>query len=253
MADTSPNRHLDLQLQPIAWLRRKMHQRSAASLVSKNPYETAGFYDTAIAAGRHRDIVGGRWEETGRIELEILQEAGLLPHHHLLDIGAGALRLGCKAVPYLEPGHYWATDAARALLLAGYHAELTDPARLDPAQLIEDADFSFPGIPDTITHAIAFAVFPHMPARHITRALINLRRFERLESFLFTVFLAPNATLAGLPYRQPDGVVTHLQRAPYHMLVDDLVRLARDVNWRVSQRDALLPRGQILFAAQPER
>ena len=224
-----------------------------ATIVSTNPYETEGFYDTAIAAGRHRAIVGGRWEETGRIELGLLQAAGLLPHHHLLDIGAGALRLGCKAVPYLEPGHYWATDAARSILLAGYHAELSDPARLDPAQLIEDADFAFPGIPNTITHAIAFAVFPHLPAPHLKRAFVNLHRFEKLETFLFTVFLAPDAAAAKTPFRQPDGVVTHLDRAPYHLLIEDLTALAHAAGWRLSQRADILPRGQILFAARPMR
>jgi hypothetical protein len=251
--DSRLNWYLDLQAGHSAWQTLKHHPQSAASIVSINPYEVAGFYDTALAEGRHRAIVGGRWDETGRIELAILKAAGLLPHHHLLDIGAGALRLGCKAVPYLEPGHYWATDAARALLLAGYHAELSDPTRLDPAQLIEDADFSFPGIPDTITHAIAFAVFPHLPARHLRRALVNLHRFDRLETFLFTVFLVPDATVAHMPFRQKDGVVTHLNRAPYHMLADDVIALAQSENWKLSRSEVILPRGQILFVAQPVR
>ncbi|HSF63336.1 MAG TPA: class I SAM-dependent methyltransferase, partial [Paracoccaceae bacterium] len=82
-----------------------------------SPYLVPGFYDTALAQGRHRDIVGGRWDETGRVQMAALQAEGLQPHHRLLDIGAGSLRLGCKAVPFLNPGHYWATDASRALML----------------------------------------------------------------------------------------------------------------------------------------
>ncbi len=221
--------------------------------MSTNPYETVGFYDTALAAGRHRAIVGGRWDETGRIALSVLKEAGLLPHHHLLDIGAGALRLGCKAVPYLEPGHYWATDASRAIMLAGYSTELEDPARLDPAQLIEDAGFGFPGIPASITHAIAFAVFPHLPMACLRRALTSLRRFERLESFLFTVFLAPDLATAMKPYRQADGVVTHDLRAPYHILAGDVAYLAQGSGWQVTRSTVMLPRGQVLFTAQPVR
>jgi hypothetical protein len=219
--------------------------------LSTNPYETVGFYDSAIVAGRHRAIVGGRWEETGRIEMAVLQEAGLLPHHHLLDIGAGALRLGCKAVPYLDPGHYWATDASRKILLAGYDSELADPERLNPAQLVEDAVFEFPGVPAIITHAIAFAVFPHLTMAYLRRALTNLRRFDRLESFLFTVFLAPDAVTAMSPYRQPDGVVTHDIRAPYHVLAEDVVHLAQCSGWQVTRSDVMLPRGQVLFVAQP--
>lgn len=222
-------------------------------LLSTNPYEKADFYASAIAAGRHRAIVGGRWEETGRIAMQILQGMGLLPHHHLLDIGAGALRLGCKAVPYLEPGHYWATDASRAIMLAGWRVELADPMRLDPAHLIEDARFEFPGIPDQITHAIAFAVFPHLPLAQLKLALTNLRRFERLDCFLFTVFLAPDPVALMTPYRQADGVVTHHNRAPFHILAEDVHQLARSCGWRVERREVMLPRGQALFAAQPVR
>lgn len=217
--------------------------------MSSNPYDVSGFYATAIAEGRHRSIVGGRWDETGRIQMTILQDAGLLPHHHLLDIGAGALRLGCKAVPYLDPGHYWATDASREIMLAGYRTELDTPARLDPAHLIEDAQFAFPGVPETITHAIAFAVFPHLQTEHLHRALTNLHRFARLEKFLFTVFLVPDATTALTPYRQPDGVVTHDTRAPYHLLEDVVTQLAVACEWKLTRSTVMLPRGQVLFTA----
>lgn len=219
--------------------------------MAQSPYDTPGFYDTAVATGRHRDIVGGRWEETGRAQMAVLQAAGLLPQHHLLDIGAGALRLGCKAVPYLEPGHYWATDASRALMLAGHARELADPARLDPAQLVQDAEFACPGIPDTITHAIAFAVFPHLPMAALRRALTRLQRFPRLEQLLFTVFLVPDAAQAARPYRQRDGVVTHDLRVPYHVLAEDVAHMAHVTGWALTRHDTLLPRGQVLFSARP--
>ena len=185
--------------------------------------------------------------------MSALQEAGLRSDHHLLDIGAGALRLGCKAMPYLDPGHYWATDASREIMLAGHRTELETPDRLDPAHLIEDANFEFPGIPATITHAIACAVFPHLPIACLRRALTNLRRFEQLESFLFTVFLAPDAVTAMTPYRQADGVVTHENRVPYHILAEDVAHLAHCCGWQVTRRHVMLPRGQVLFSAQPVR
>lgn len=216
--------------------------------MADSPYAAPGFYDRAIASGRHRDIVGGRWEETGRVQMDLLKRAGLLPRHHLLDIGAGALRLGCKAVGYLERGHYWATDFSRDLMLAGHAAELEDPSRLDPDHLVQDTGFDFPGIPETITHAIAFAVFPHLPIASLHRALTNLHRFPELETVLFTVFLAPDAAAAALPYRQKDGVVTHRARAPYHLLPEEIVRLAADTGWTFVRHDTRLPRGQILFA-----
>lgn len=215
-----------------------------------SPYTAPDFYADALSKGRHRDIVGGRWDETGRLQMDLLREAGLLPHHHLLDIGAGSLRLGCKAVPFLDAGHYWATDASRALMLAGHAQELPDPARLSPDHLIEDADFAFPAIPDTITHAIAFAVFTHLPMNHLRLALLSLHaRFPRLETLLFTTFLAPDAAALPHPVKQPDGVVTHATRAPWHMLAQDVLHLATASGFAIRQRADRLPRGQVLFTA----
>lgn len=223
-----------------------------AARLTDSPYKAPGFYDAAIAAGRHREIVGGRWDETGRAQMAALKAEGLLPGHVLLDIGAGALRLGCKAVEYLETGHYWATDASRAIMLAGHAAELAYPARLDPAHLVADADFAFPGIPDTITHAIAFAVFPHLPSDALRTALKGLRRFPALEKVLFTVFLAPDAVTAAGPVRQPDGVVTHRDRPPRHVLPSEVEQAAGDTGWSVVRRETMLPRGQVLYVAVPQ-
>lgn len=217
-----------------------------------SPYHKPAFYAEALAKGRHRDIVGGRWDETGRAQMALLLDEGLQPHHHLLDIGAGSLRLGCRAVPYLDPGHYWGTDLSGALMRQGYLAELADKDRLPPAQLIEDADFSFPGVPDTIDLAIAFAVFTHLPANHLRRALIQVRaRFPRLQRFLFTVFLAPDAASSLGPVKQPDGVVTHDCRAPYHMLAEDVLHLTRASGFDAQLHDRRLPRGQALCRAIP--
>lgn len=214
-----------------------------------SPYLVPGFYADALARNRHRDIVGGRWEETGRAQMALLRAEGLLPHHHLLDIGAGSLRLGCKAVPYLDQGHYWATDLSGALMAEGHAKELADPTRLDPSHLIEDADFGFPGVPDRITHAIAFAVFTHLPLPYLTRALSQVHaRFPVLERLLFTTFLAPPERYCG-PFRQPDGVVSHPDRAPYHHLAEQVLTLTRRAGFCADLPGTRLPRGQILCVA----
>ena len=215
-----------------------------------SPYHKPGFYDQALANGRHRDIVGGRWDDTGRAEMRVLQNAGLRPEHHLLDIGAGCLRLGCKAVPYLAPGHYWATDKSGALMLKGREVELADPALLPEDHLIEDDQFAFPGVPATITHAIAFAVFTHLPLDYLGLGLGQIQRsFPALQCLLFTVFLAPDANAHPLPHRQPDGAVTHPCRAPYHHLETQVLALCNREGFRASPKSDLLPRGQVLFTA----
>lgn len=219
-----------------------------------SPYHAPGFYSDALAKGRHRDIVGGRWDETGRIQMALLLAEGLLPHHRLLDIGAGSLRLGCKAVPYLAPGHYWGTDLSGALMRQGYAVELAAKDRLPPAQLVEDADFSFPGLPADIDYALAFAVFTHLPIGHLQRALIRVHaQFPTLKRFLFTVFLAPDAATSLHPIRQNDGVVTHNCRAPYHLLTADVLHLCHASGFEATFAAIRLPRGQVLCRALPQR
>ena len=213
-----------------------------------SPYLKPGFYTDALQKGRHRDIVGGRWDETGRAQMALLLAEGLQPHHHLLDIGAGSLRLGCKAVPYLDPGHYWATDLSGALMAKGHATELPDPGRLNPTHLIEDPDFSFQGVPDHISHAIAFAVFTHLPLPYLHHALTRVHaKFPALQRLLFTVFLAPQGH-AG-PFRQPDGVVTHPTRAPYHFSASDVLDLTRSTGFAAHFTTTRLPRGQTLCSA----
>lgn len=219
-----------------------------------SPYLEPGFYDRALEQGRHREIVGGRWDETGRVQMEALIAAGMRPHHRLLDIGAGSLRLGCKAVDYLDPGHYWATDASRALMLRGHDCELSDRSRLPVAQLIEDAEFAFPGLQGIhFDFAIAFGVFTHLPLSVLARALISVgQNLAGRPHLLFTVFLAP-AMATDTAFRQPDGVVTHRDRPPYHFTDDDVITAAGQAGFDLHRSDQMLPRGQVLFIAQPAR
>lgn len=216
-----------------------------------SPYHKPGFYTEALAAGRHRDIVGGRWEETGLIQMQILLHAGLEPQHQFLDIGAGSLRLGCRLVPYMQPNHYWATDLSGDLLRRGYDLELADKSRLSPDHLIEDANFAFPDLPATITHAMAFAVFTHLPLAHLAHGLGQIRaRFPVLEWLMFTVFIAPDDSFS-TSHRQPDGVVTHPDRAPWHHRLSDVLATAQAAGFAPEALPTELPRGQMLIRATP--
>jgi hypothetical protein len=214
-----------------------------------SPYLVPGFYDRALAQGRHRDIVGGRWEETGRLQLALLQAHGMQPHHRLLDIGAGSLRLGCKAVPYLDPSHYHATDTSRALMLRGRAVELADPGRLPEDYLVEDAEFAFPGLPAHVDYLIAWGVFTHLPPDQTAQALTRIAaRWPAPRVFLFTVFLATEGQ-EGTSLRQPDGVVTHPDRPPWHMTESALAAMARAAGLALARQPDRLPRGQVLFRA----
>ncbi len=216
-----------------------------------SPYLTEGFYADALARGRHRDIIGGRWDETGLIQMRLLIAEGLLPRHRLLDIGCGPLRTGCRLISYLNPGHYWGTDLSHDLMMTGWRHELTESgrARLPQAQLIADDSFAFPGLPDHFDLLFCFAVFTHLPITHLEQGLCGITsRFRRFEKLLFTVFLAPDDSFDA-PFRQVDGVVTHPDRTPYHFRPSDVLRLCEKAGLRAERRDLRLPRGQVLFAA----
>ncbi len=82
-----------------------------------------------IAAGNHRDFVGGLWDEVGTLQVEYLKTQGLSPGHRLVDIGCGALRGGLHFVRYLDQGNYYGLDINASLIEAGKReialAELT--------------------------------------------------------------------------------------------------------------------------------
>jgi len=59
------------------------------------------------------------FEKVGRDTFATLIRQGLLPHHTVLDFGAGCLRLGYWFVRFLDEGNYYAIEPVVAMLEAG--------------------------------------------------------------------------------------------------------------------------------------
>lgn len=217
-----------------------------------SPYLAPDFYEKALRNGKHRDIVGGRWEETALHQMQVLLDEGLDPPHHLLDIGCGCLRLGHRALAYLQAGHYWGTDASEGLMLRGWEQELTPAlqAKLPRHQLIADDAFAFPQVSTEIDFAICWGVFTHLPAEMLRPALVNLHRAcPGLQKLLLTVFLAPEGHDGA--FRQRDGVVTHPTRPPYHRNSSAVEADAKAAGFTLRWRYTALPRGQQLAILEP--
>jgi SAM-dependent methyltransferase len=68
-----------------------------------------------------QDMMGGarEWEEVPAVALEFLTQAGLQPHHALLDAGCGPFRVGRLLISYLDPDRYAGFDGSRRLLTRG--------------------------------------------------------------------------------------------------------------------------------------
>lgn len=189
----------------------------------------------AAASNQHREVIGGLWDEVGTLQIEFLKERGLTPQNQLLDIGCGSLRLGVKAVAYLDAGHYWGTDLNESLLKAGYEKEIVAAqlaSKLPRQNLVVDGKFTFAGVPHEIDFAIAQSVFSHLPLPQFRNCLENLaRHLSGACSFYVTVFIAPEDSQSVF-YRQPfGGVITSQESDPYHYSVKSLFDIVADLPW----------------------
>ena len=135
--------------------------------------------DRGIKKRGHRGYVGGMWEEIGTLQFQFLLSKGLKPDSFLLDIACGSLRLGVKAIPYLERSHYLGIEKESGLVKAGLEKELGAKLREEkqPNIVISDS-FEFEKLGQKADFAIAQSLFTHLPP-----TLINLC-FKKLHPYL---------------------------------------------------------------------
>lgn len=210
-----------------------------------------------IAKGEHRAAIGGLWEELGALQLGFLKAHGLQTHHRLLDIGCGALRLGVRAVEYLEAGHYFGADISEELMEAGYRKELNDAlrAKLPRQNLQPTAEFDFSFLPEPVDVAIAQSVFTHLPFNHIRHCLAKLAPFVQVGGHFFaTSWLLPPDHKVEEPYTQPgslhgEPIVTYATQDSYHYTVEDYAYAITGLPWKLQViGDWNHPRGQQMLS-----
>ena len=142
-----------------------------------------------IAQIGHRVYVGGMWDEIGDLQFAFLKQQGLRPEQVLLDIACGSLRLGVKAIPYMQPGHYLGIEKEQQLLDAGVHQELGKTLLESKCpRLLCSADFSFDEFETPVDVAIAQSLFTHLPPPLIGLCLEKLRPWLKPEGCFFATF-----------------------------------------------------------------
>ena len=67
----------------------------------------------------HREYIGDKWDEIGKLQFDFLIKKGLKPHHKLIDIGCGSLRGGVHFINYLNKKNYFGTDINYDLIKIG--------------------------------------------------------------------------------------------------------------------------------------
>jgi hypothetical protein len=183
-----------------------------------------------VAAGDHRGIIGGLWEELGSLQLEFLKSDGLQPRHTLIDIGAGSFRAGVKLAAYLDPGNYYAVDLQASLLEAGYAREIEPlglAGRFPRNNFATSGNFDISGFRKIFEFGIAQSVFTHMPVSRLNDCLATIApHFSGSGKFFATVFLAPEEASDRSYEQSRGGIVTAPDHDPFHTTLSALKRIA---------------------------
>jgi len=203
--------------------------------------------DEDIAKGKHRQHVGGAWDEIGRLQVDFLIARGLLPHHRLLDVGCGAMRGGVHAAAYLDAGHYYGIDVNDRLIHAALEVEVPQAGlqtKVPAANLHVTNRFDVP-FDTTFDYAIAISLFTHLPLNHVRLCLFKVGQVMKPGSRLFaTFFPVPENSPYDVRQRQVH-VTTQAERDPFHYRPSELEWAASVGPWVFTYiGDWQHPRGQ---------
>jgi hypothetical protein len=201
-------------------------------------YDSSSEVSAQVAAGQHRAIVGSFWEELGDLQIKFLISQGLRPSHTLLDVGCGCLRLGVKAIPYLQRGNYFGIDNNASLLEAGMNVELQQidlKEALPEERLFILPDFEFDKLEKKFDYLIAQSLFSHFTFNRIRRCLSRMIPLLHETSKIFaTFFEVPAGQDPEKPLRHDaGGVISYSDKDPYHYLFSDLEFIAQELPLKI--------------------
>lgn len=227
-----------------------------SSSTGPNAYYDADMVVREVSQKHHRKLIGGAWEEIGKLQFDFLCANGLKPSSTLIDIGCGCLRGGIYFVEFLDPGKYYGMDISEELLNAGYNIELRDRGlqhKLPRANLIADGEFQFARFPAKFDMAIAQSLFSHLSADYIRLCLSRLRANMANDGKLFaTLFLVPEKHPASTPSSRPLGIQTFDHKDPYHYRFAQIEKLCQGLAWQpVLLGDWQHPRDQQMVLFRP--
>jgi cyclopropane fatty-acyl-phospholipid synthase-like methyltransferase len=206
-----------------------------------------------IARGKHRDAIGGMWEEIGRLQFEFMKSRGLKPGHRLCDTGCGSLRGGIHFVRYLDAGNYFGLDI-NASLLEGGRRELEQAGLAGKqANLLVDDRFKMSRFGTQFDYLLAVSVFTHLYANHIVRCLVEARAVLAPHGqFLATYFNAPAPAHLESIKQMPGDVITHYDRDPFHYSIEEMTYLGSLAGLKTEAIGAWQhPRNQWMLAFSP--
>lgn len=177
----------------------------------------------------HRGVIGGLWDEIGKLQFDYMKQQGLRPHHSLIDIGCGSLRGGTHFIPYLDAYQYYGFDINRSLIEAGLSHEVSDEDRdtkIAPNNFHAAQDFDFPEAWEGIETALSISLFTHLTLNTIRQCLVKAHKVLKKNALYHaTVFTVSDGDILNAVEQSP-GIVTHSHKDPYHYRVKDLEFIA---------------------------
>lgn len=198
----------------------------------------------------HRDMVGGLWDEVGKLQFDFLLQQGLQPNMKLLDVGCGCLRGGLHFIRYLNAGNYYGIDSNESLINAGYEIELgltNLKEKMPRANLLVNEQFQAGLLGVAFDFAIAQSVFTHLPMNIIKCCFTELAKCMKPGGKFYATFFeaTPEEDIDNAIMHQPGGIITYPNQDPYHYRVQDFLKTIEELPWELfPYGDWQHPRGQ---------
>jgi len=134
----------------------------------------------------------GRFEKTGRAQLESLIRHGLNLWDKLLDIGCGALCGGYWMINFLRPGRYFGVEPNTFMFNEGV-AHLVEPGLFEEKRprFLHNDQYDFSGFGETFDYFHAHSIWTHAPEKDIKKMLDGFVEFTRPGARFLTSFKPP--------------------------------------------------------------
>ena len=191
--------------------------------------------ESDIKQNKHRNFIGGKWEEIGQLQYDFLLKQGLQPQHKLLDIGCGCLRGGIHFITYLEEDNYYGLDVNASLIKAAWHeVELANLNSKKPHLLVTDK-FEIDRFEQQFDFVLSVSVFTHLPMNIIIRCLSQVQKnLAPHGKYYSTFFNAPSSAHTSQILHQPGGITTNYDRDPFHYSFEEMCFMARVAGLKVN-------------------
>ena len=132
----------------------------------------------AEAVPKGRFLGGPRrdFEKVGRHTFGLLLSEGMLPHHKVLDVGCGALRVGYWLIHYLDPDGYFGIEPKKRMLRTGRKLILESGVEDEKRPAFSrNTDFDFAEFGVQFDFVMARSVWSHASKRQIAQMLDAFR------------------------------------------------------------------------------